>query len=147
MSGNTVGMAEALTTARKTKNVTQKIEALQALSEETKAQLHSVFQLTYNSHISWLLPPGTPPYRPLDPDLDQEGRLIAELKNFSYFIANDGKPVQPDAKQMRREQLFIRILESIEPEDAELVIQMKEREIRGVSKNVVQKAFPELGII
>ena len=28
MSGNTVGMAEALTTARKTKNVTQKIEAL-----------------------------------------------------------------------------------------------------------------------
>jgi hypothetical protein len=147
MSGNTVGMAEALTTARKTKNVTQKIEALQALSEETKAQLHSVFQLTYNSHISWLLPPGTPPYRPLDPDLDQEGRLIAELKNFSYFIANDGKPVQPDAKQMRREQLFVRILESIEPEDAELVIQMKEREIRGVSKNVVQKAFPELGII
>jgi len=147
MSGNTVGMAEALTTARKTKNFTQKIEALQALSEETKAQLHSVFQLTYNSHISWLLPPGTPPYRPLDPDLDQEGRLIAELKNFSYFIANDGKPVQPDAKQMRREQLFVRILESIEPEDAELVIQMKEREIRGVSKNVVQKAFPELGII
>ena len=147
MSGNTVGMAEALTTARKTKNVTQKIEALQALSEETKAQLHSVFQLTYNSHISWLLPPGTPPYRPLDPDLDQEGRLIAELKNFSYFIANDGKPVQPDAKQMRREQLFVRILESIEPEDAELVIQMKEREIRGVSKNDVQKAFPELGII
>jgi hypothetical protein len=147
MSGNTIGMAEALTTARKTKNVTQKIEALQALSEETKAQLHSVFQLTYNSHISWLLPPGTPPYRPLDPDLDQEGRLIAELKNFSYFIANDGKPVQPDAKQMRREQLFVRILESIEPEDAELVIQMKEREIRGVSKNVVQKAFPELGII
>ena len=147
MSGNTVGMAEALTTARKTKNVTQKIEALQALPEATRTQLHSVFQLAYNTHISWLLPPGTPPYRPLDPDLDQEGRLIAELKNFSYFIANDGKPVQPDAKQMRREQLFVRILESIEPEDAELVIQMKEREIRGVSKNVVQKAFPELGII
>ena len=146
MSGNTLGMAEALTEARKTKNVTQKVEALQALPEETKQHLHGVFMLTYNPKISWLLPPGTPPYKPLDPDLDQEGRLIQELKNFSYFIANEGKPVQADAKQLRREQLFVRILESIEPEDAELVIQMKDREIKGVSKNVVSKAFPELGL-
>ena len=146
MSGNTIGMAEALTAARKTKNVTQKVEALQALPPATKTHLHGVFMLTYNPKISWLLPPGTPPYRPLEPDLDQEGRLIQELKNFSYFIAKEGKPVQPDAKQIRREQLFIRILESIEPDDAELVIQMKDREIKGVSKNVVKKAFPELGL-
>ena len=146
MSGNTLGMAEALTEARKTKNVTQKVEALQALPEQTKQHLHGVFMLTYNSKISWLLPPGVPPYKPLDPDTDQEGRLISELKNFSYFIANEGKPVQPDAKQLRREQLFVRILESIEPDDAELVIQMKDREIKGVSKNVVKKAFPELGL-
>ena len=146
MSGNTLGMAEALTEARKTKNVTQKVEALQALPEATRNHLHGVFMLTYNPKISWLLPPGTPPYKPLDPDTDQEGRLISELKNFSYFIANEGKPVQPDAKQLRREQLFVRILESIEPDDAELVIQMKDREIKGVSKNVVKKAFPELGL-
>ena len=139
-------MAEALKEARKTKNVTQKVEALQALPEHTKQHLHGIFQLAYNSQITWLLPPGTPPYRPLDPDTDQEGRLISEMKNFSYFIANNGKPVQPDAQQMRREQLFVRILESIEPEDAELVLQVKEREIKGVSKNVVQKAFPELGL-
>jgi len=146
MSGNTLGMAEALTAARKTKNVTQKVEALQALPQATKTHLHGVFMLTYNPKISWLLPPGVPPYKPLEPDLDQEGRLINELKNFSYFIANEGKPVQPQAKQLRREQLFVRILESIEPEDAELVIQMKDREIKGVSKNVVKKAFPELGL-
>ena len=146
MSGNTIGMAEALTAARKTKNVTKKVEALQALSETTKNHLHGVFMLTYNPKISWLLPPGTPPYRPLDPDLDQEGRLISELKNFSYFIAKEGKPVQPNAKQMRREQLFIQILESVEPEDAELIIQMKNGEIKGVSKSVVKKAFPELGL-
>ena len=134
MSGNTMGMAEALKEARKTKNVTQKVEALQALPEDTKQHLHGIFQLAYNPQITWLLPPGTPPYRPLDPDTDQEGRLISEMKNFSYFIANNGKPVQPDAQQMRREQLFVRILESIEPEDAELILQVKEGEIKGVSK-------------
>ena len=58
----------------------------------------------------------------------------------------DGKPVQPNAKQMRREQLFVQILESIEPSDAELMLQMKDREIKGVSKSVVAKAFPELGL-
>jgi hypothetical protein len=47
---------------------------------------------------------------------------------------------------MRREQLFVSILESVDPSDAELIIQMKDREIKGVSKNVVQKAFPELGL-
>lgn len=146
MSGNTIGMAEALTAARKTKNVTLKVEALQALSQTTKDQLAGIFQLAYNPHISWLLPPGTPPYRPLDEDTDSEGRLPNELKNFSYFIANDGKPVQPNAKQINREKLFVQILESIEPADAELVIQMKERNIKGVSKAVVQKAFPDLGI-
>ena len=35
---------------------------------------------------------------------------------------------------------------SVDPSDAELIIQMKDREIKGVSKNVVQKAFPELGL-
>ena len=45
MSGNTIGMAEALKEARKTKNVTQKVEALQALPEDTQQHLHGVFQL------------------------------------------------------------------------------------------------------
>ena len=146
MSGNTIGMAEALIEARKTKNTTLKVEALQALPQTTKDQLGGIFQLAYNPHISWLLPPGTPPYKPLDEDTDSEGRLIVELKNFSYFIANDGKPVQEKVIQMRRESLFVQILESIEPADAELVIQMKERNIKGVSKAVVQKAFPDLGL-
>jgi hypothetical protein len=47
---------------------------------------------------------------------------------------------------IKRENLFIQILSSIQPEDAELVLQMKNREIKGVSKNVVAKAFPELGL-
>jgi len=72
--------------------------------------------------------------------------LIGELGKFSYFIARNGTPVQPQVQQMRREQLFVSILESVDPNDAELIIQMKDREIKGVSKNVVQKAFPELGL-
>lgn len=142
----TIGLAEALSAARKTKNVTKKVEALQAIPQETRNHLMGVFQLAYNPHITWLLPPGVPPYTPLEESTDVQGRLIGELGKFSYFIANDGVPVQPQVQKTRREQLFIAILESVDPADAELVIQIKDREIKGVSKNVVQKAFPELGI-
>jgi len=142
----TLGLAEALTAARKTKNVTKKVEALQAIPSETRNHLMGVFQLAYNRQISWLLPPGTPPYTPLDENTDQQGRMIGEMSKFSYFIARNGAPVQAQVQQMRREQLFVSILESVDPSDAELIIQMKDREIKGVSKNVVQKAFPELGL-
>jgi hypothetical protein len=72
--------------------------------------------------------------------------MINELGKFSYFISKDGTPVQPQVKGPRREQLFIAVLESIAPEDAELLLQIKDREIKGVSKTVIQKAFPELGL-
>jgi len=142
----TLGLAEALTATRKTKNVTQKVEALQSIPSETKKHLFGVFQLAYNRHITWLLPPGRPPFRPLDESTDQQGRMINELGKFSYFISKDGTPVQPQVKGPRREQLFIAVLESIAPEDPELLLQIKDREIKGVSKTVIQKAFPELGL-
>ena len=58
----------------------------------------------------------------------------------------DGKPVHTNAQQMIREKLYVQILESIEPADAELRLQIKDREIIGVSNSVVSKAFPELGL-
>ena len=69
---------------------------------------------------------------------------------MSYFIARieNGKiiPVQSNIPMIKRENLFIQILSSIQPEDAELLLQVKNREIKGVSKSVVVKAFPELGL-
>ena len=146
----TLGLAEALKGARETKNVTLKVEALQKIPEDTKQQLFGVFQLAYSDKIRWVLPEGDPPYKALEESSDAQGRLIMELKNFSYFIARveDKKivPVQGNIPMIKRENLFIQILSSIQPEYAELVLQMKNREIKGVSKNVVAKAFPELGL-
>ena len=140
------GMGEVMEACRKTKNVTQKVQVLQGVEQDLLPHLKDVLQLTYSPRITWLLPPGAPPYRPLEEDLDVEGQFISEIKNFRYFINVDGKPVEPDAKHDRREVLFIRILEMVAPLDAELLIQMKGREIKGVSKEVAKQAFPDLGV-
>ena len=140
------GMGEVMEACRKTKNVTQKVKVLQSVEEDLKPHLRDVLQLTYSPRITWLLPPGKPPYRVQEEDVDVEGQFISEIKNFRYFINVDGKPLEPDAKHDRREFLFIRILEMVSPLDAELLIQMKDREIKGVSKEVAKTAFPELGV-
>ena len=140
------GMGEVMEACRKTKNVTQKVKVLQSVEEDLKPHLKDVLQLTYSPRITWLLPPGKPPYRVQEEDVDVEGQFISEIKNFRYFINVDGKPLEPDAKHDRREFLFIRILEMVSPLDAELLIQMKDREIKGVSKEVAKTAFPELGV-
>jgi len=140
------GMGEVMEACRKTKNVTQKVQVLQGVEQDLLPHLKDVLQLTYSPRITWLLPPGAPPYRPLEEDLDVEGQFISEIKNFRYFINVDGKPLEPDAKHDRREVLFIRILEMVAPLDAELLIQMKGREIKGVSKEVAKQAFPDLGV-
>jgi hypothetical protein len=140
------GMGEVMEACRKTKNVTQKVQVLQGVEQDLLPHLKDVLQLTYSPRITWLLPPGAPPYRPLEEDLDVEGQFISEIKNFRYFINVDGKPLEPDARHDRREVLFIRILEMVSPIDAELLIQMKGREIKGVSKEVAKQAFPDLGV-
>tara|TARA_R110001606_G_scaffold180244_3_gene326895 strand:+ start:2063 stop:2524 length:462 start_codon:yes stop_codon:yes gene_type:complete len=146
----TLGLAEALQGARDTKNVTLKVEALQKIPQDTKQILFGVFQLAYSDKIRWVLPESDPPFKPLEESSDAQGRLIMELKNMSYFIArvenNKIKPVQENIPMLKRENLFIQILSSIQPEDAELLLQVKKGEIKGVSKSVVSKAFPELGL-
>ena len=46
----------------------------------------------------------------------------------------------------KRERLFIGILESIHPQDAELVLKMVEKKMpaKGLTRKIVEEAFPGL---
>ena len=88
----------------------------------------------------WLLPPGDPPYKPLFDAADQEGRLYIECKKLLYFVDSDeGREVN----QLRRENLFIQVLESIDPRDAQLLLRMKNRKLT-IRMDAVREAFPSL---
>ena len=54
----------------------------------------------------------------------------------------------PDARNVlkaKRESIYIRLLESIHPLDAKVVINMvSKKAIKGISKAVVQEAYPGL---
>ena len=64
---------------------------------------------------------------------------------MKYFISVDGNPLE-NVKPAKREVVFIRLLESIAPKDAKLVLEMKNRSIKGISPNVVTTAFPQVQV-
>jgi hypothetical protein len=53
-----------------------------------------------------------------------------------------------NVKPMKREMLFIEFIESLDPDDAKLVLSIKNKKMpwKAISKHVAKKAFPNLGI-
>lgn len=101
----------------------------------------SIIQGCYDPNIKFLLPEGTPPYQTAD-GISVETRLHSMAKRFDIFVEG-GRPV---ATQTKREMLFIELLESIHPSDAEIVVRMKEKRdpVDGINRRVAALAFPEL---
>jgi hypothetical protein len=95
----------------------------------------------YDPTVKWLLPEGNPPYKVND-IVDQQHRLFTESRKLYLFVEGGN----PSLKQMRREQLYIELLEAVDPEDAKLLLSIKDKKLPypGVTLNIVNLAFPGL---
>lgn len=130
---------EILEIVRKKRTKEEKIETLQKYGESWA--LKDILRGSYDTHITWNLPAGEPPYRPAQ-EHNHPTSLKKENRNFSYFVKGRHGDQLPAFK---RENIFIGILEGIHPLDAKLVISMINKEkIEGVTRNVVEEAFPGL---
>jgi hypothetical protein len=119
-------------------------EKAQALSNHRFAESFKIiFRYTYDPEIKWLLPEGNPPYKPCE-FLDIEGRLLSELRKLYLFVEGGN----PNLTNLRRETLFIQLLESVDPNDAKLLLAMKDKKsaFSGINKTIVRQAFPDLNI-
>ena len=120
-------------------------DKISALQKYSGPALKQVLGLTFDPAVVWLLPEGTPPYKPLPKYADQEVALQSELRKMYLFLEGNSD-TQRNLKQVRREQLFIGLLESIDPDDAKVVIGMKDRKLpyKGITRKLVAEAFPNL---
>lgn len=122
-----------------------KKDKIATLQKYSSPALKVILGYTYDPNIKWLLPEGTPPYKALENHQDAEGRLVAETKKFYLFIEGPSD-AQRNLTPLRREQLFIGMLESIDPRDALVLIGMKERKLpfKSITRKLVAEAFPNL---
>jgi hypothetical protein len=90
--------------------------------------------------VKWMLPHTDPPYRKLDVSTDQEGRFYTECKKLIYFVDS---PEGRQVNQLKREQLFIQVLESMDARDSALLLRMKNRRLK-IMPEAVAEAFPNM---
>mgnify|MGYP006092643247 CR=1 FL=1 len=132
----TLEIYEVLDLAAKKRHKEQKIEVLQA--NESWA-LKDVLRGTYDITVRWNLPVGAPPYT-ANSEHSYPTTLLRQNVQFQYFAVGG-----PDMPSFKREKIFLSILEGVHPKDAEIVINMiNKKPIEGISKPIVEEAFPGL---
>lgn len=104
--------------------------------------LKDILRGTFDSTIAWNLPGGEPPFTPND-NHSAPSNLHKEHKKFEYFVK--GLRESEKLTPVKRESIFIGLIEGIDPEDAKLVIAMINKDKpNGITRPVIEEAFPGL---
>lgn len=116
--------------------VAGQVKVLKANSNST---LKMIIGYAMDPLVHFLLPPGDPPYRPLPKAADAEAAFWNEARKMIYLVSSskEGKSLN----QNKREQIFIGMLESIDPDDALLLLRIKDKKLN-IKPEAVKKAFP-----
>jgi len=133
-----LGIFQILEQASSTKGTEEKINVLR---QNASPALQQVLKYAFDPTIVWDLPEGAPPYKPCVYPA-QEMRLFAEARRLYLFL----KGGNPNLTKLKREALYIELLESIHPEDAKLLVEIKDKKIpyKGITLKLVKEAFPGL---
>lgn len=118
-----------------------KQEKVDLLRQYDSPALRGIILACYDPNLKWLLPAGTPSYKPSNLT-DIEGRLYNEVKHLYLFVEGGN----PNLSAPKRQNIFIQMLESVTPNDAKLLIGCKDRKMpyKSVTKKLVDEAFPGL---
>ena len=161
---------EVLDLVSKQKSKAKKIEVLRKYDE---FHLRTIFLWNFDEVIQSVLPEGDVPYQSygdqtsysgslstkMGEDIramhetgsfsmgvsDQQGRttIRREVKNFYHFVrgGNDGM------NNMRRESMFINILQGLHPLEAEIICLVKDKKLSDkykITREIVEEAYPDI---
>ena len=161
---------EVLDLVSKQKTKAKKIEVLKKYDE---FHLRTIFLWNFDEVIQSVLPEGDVPYQSygdqtsysgslstkMGEDIramhetgsfsmgvsDQQGRttIRREVKNFYHFVrgGNDGM------NNMRRESMFINILQGLHPLEAEIICLVKDKKLSDrykITREIVEEAYPDI---
>ena len=104
--------------------------------------LKDILRGTFDDAVQWLLPSGAVPYEPAPFD-SHPSEWSQHNKKLAYFVkGGQGEKMYA----VKREKLFLDIIETVHPRDAELLVGMinKKMPIKGITKKLTQEAFPNL---
>ena len=105
----------------------------------------------FDESVISMLPEGNVPYQPVEGDvqanrekgLPQRTTIRNSAKNFYRFV----KGGDDQLNKIKREGLFINILETLPPAEAEILVLVKDKALNtkyNITKELVSEAYPEI---
>jgi len=97
--------------------------------------LKNVIRMAYNEEVQFSIPSGPPPYSPAEAP---RSNLYKENPKIGYLL--EGSRVQ----QLKKEVIFVKMLESLRPDEASLLIAVKDKTMPydGLTWEIFNEAFP-----
>ena len=161
---------EVLNLVSKQKTKAKKLEVLRKYDE---FHLRTIFLWNFDTVIQSVLPEGDVPYQSYGDQTSYSGSLSTkmgediramhetgsfsmgvsdtqgrttirrEVKNFYHFVkgGNDGM------NNMRRESMFINILQGLHPLEAEIIVLVKDKKLSDkykITREIVEEAYPDI---
>ena len=132
------GVAELLEEVSKLKTKKDKTTRLVEI-RQSHPHVMTMLKYIFKSTILWDLPEGEPPYKPQPKESDLQNMLFSEFRRLKIFMKGE----YPQMKPIKRETLFIEFLESIDPDDAKMILSMKDKKspYKGLTKKLITDTF------
>jgi len=135
-----LSMSEVLSELPKKKTKADKVAWLR---ENDNVPFRNVLRLIYDESIEFLLPDTAPPWSENQFEDEAKTMLYREARRLKIFIKGGG---YDDMKTIKREQLFIKLLEDIDNDDAKLLAHnmLSHTKVKGLTLPTLLEAFPDL---
>ena len=134
-------MSEILEVVHKQRSKAKKVEVLKHYRDDA---LTALLIWNFDPSVTSALPEGSVPYTPNQvPEGTDHTSLRREWKNLYHFIkgGNDG------LNGLRRESMFVQMLEGLHPREADLVCLVKDKRLTEkykVTLDMVKEAYPDI---
>ena len=121
-----------------------KPQKISLLIEHRSPALVALFVWNFDDSVKSALPEGEVPYTPNDsPTPESQSKLASQYRTLYNYVRGGNDTL----KQTRREALFIELLESLHPDEAEIICLVKDKNLGKkyrITHNVVKEAYPDV---
>ena len=128
---------------QKVSNAKTKKEKIKLLQELNTQALRMLLIINFDDSVVSLLPPGDVPYTPNEAPAGTEHTVLEKEARILHHFFKGGSNI----KQVKREQMFVQMLEGLSSGEAEALVLAKDKKIGKrwkITKACVTEAFPAI---
>ena len=128
---------------QKVSNAKTKKEKIKLLQEMNTQALRMLLIINFDDSVVSLLPPGDVPYTPNEAPAGTEHTVLEKEARILHHFFKGGSNI----KQVKREQMFVQMLEGLSSGEAEALVLAKDKKIGKrwkITKACVTEAFPAI---